>query len=145
MPAPRINALDHLVAVRAFYLDITEWATEDPSRWGPWVAPCPIREVEPSLQRKKRSHRKSRMDQRTRERMPVLPVLIVTITNALTSATDRLHAAQACIASDFVRKRIFEIPSHRAARLTRLEALDGVRSQDECGEATRRAGRAASF
>ena len=100
MPAPRINALDHLVAVRAFYLDITEWATEDPSRWGPWVAPCPIREVEPSLQRKKRSHRKSRMDQRTRERMPVLPVLIVTLTNALTSATDRLHAAQAVAAGD---------------------------------------------
>jgi hypothetical protein len=100
VPAPRINALDHLVAVRAFYLDITEWATEDPSRWGPWVAPCPIREVEPSLQRKKRSHRKSRMDQRTRERMPVLPVLIVTLTNALTSATDRLHAAQAVAAGD---------------------------------------------
>src|SRR5664280_2885678 len=40
-----------------------------------------------------------------------------------------------CIASDFVRKTIFEIPSHRAARLTRLEALDGVRSKDECGKA----------
>ena len=38
--APRINALDHLLAVRSFYLDITLWATEGPSRWGPWVAPC---------------------------------------------------------------------------------------------------------
>ncbi len=98
--APRINALDHLVAVRGFYLDITEWATEDPSRWGPWVAPCPVRETEPSLQRKQRSHRKSRMDQRTRERMPILPILITTLTNALTSATDRLHTAQAVAAGD---------------------------------------------
>ena len=82
-PAPRINAADHLMAVRAFYLDLSQWAAEDPSRWGPWVAPCPIREPEASLQRKKRSHRKSRMDQRTRERLPILPVLITTLTNAL--------------------------------------------------------------
>ena len=100
VPAPRINALDHLLAVRSFYLDITHWATEDPSRWGPWVAPCPIREPEASLQRKKRSHRKSRMDQRTRERLPLLPVLITTLNNALTLATDRLHAAQAVAAGD---------------------------------------------
>ena len=97
---PRINALDHLVTVRAFYLDITEWATEDPSRWARWVAPCPIREVEPSLQRKKRLHRKSRMDQRTRDRMPVLPALVTTLTNALTEATDRLHAAHAVAAGE---------------------------------------------
>ena len=64
VPAPRINALDHLVAVRAFYLDITQWATRGPVPVGPWVAPCPIRDTEPSLERKKRSHRKSRMDQR---------------------------------------------------------------------------------
>lgn len=92
---PRINALDHLVAVRAFYLDITEWAAEDPSRWGPWVAPCPIRAAESSQHRKQRSHRKSRMDQRTRDRMPALPLLITTLTTALTTATDRLRAARA--------------------------------------------------
>jgi integrase len=100
VPTPRINALDHLLAVRSFYLDITQWATEDPSRWGPWVAPCPIREAEPSLQRKKRSHRKSRMDQRTRERLPILPVLITTLNTALTSATNRMEAAQAVAAGD---------------------------------------------
>jgi len=100
VPTPRINALDHLLAVRSFYLDVTQWATEDPSRWGPWVAPCPIREAEPSLQRKKRSHRKSRMDQRTRERLPILPVLITTLNTALTCATDRMQAAQAVAAGD---------------------------------------------
>ena len=27
--------------VRAFYLDLTQWAADDPARWGPWVVPCP--------------------------------------------------------------------------------------------------------
>jgi hypothetical protein len=35
VPTPRINALDHLLAVRSFYLDITQWATEDPVPVGP--------------------------------------------------------------------------------------------------------------
>ncbi|MFJ5551224.1 hypothetical protein [Streptomyces sp. NPDC093225] len=34
------------IAVRAFYLDIARWATEEPARWGPWVAPCPIKAAE---------------------------------------------------------------------------------------------------
>lgn len=92
---PRINALDHLITIRAFYLDITQWAAEEPARWGPWVAPCPIREPEASSQRKRRSYRKSQMDQRTRDRMPLLPVLTTTINTAHKAATDLLHAAAA--------------------------------------------------
>ena len=38
----RLSYLDTLASVRAFYLDLAEWALEDPARWGPWVAPCPI-------------------------------------------------------------------------------------------------------
>ena len=38
----RLGYLDTLAGVRAFYLDLAEWALEDPARWGPWVAPCPI-------------------------------------------------------------------------------------------------------
>src|SRR5674536_150223 len=65
--------------------------------------------------------------------LPAGPVAITQHRPAVRTA----HQAgrRACIASDFVRKTIFEIPSHRAARLTRLEALDGVRSKDECGKA----------
>jgi hypothetical protein len=36
--APRAAALHNLAAVRAFYLDIAQWAMEDPSRWAPWAA-----------------------------------------------------------------------------------------------------------
>ncbi|HEY6424067.1 MAG TPA: site-specific integrase [Pseudonocardiaceae bacterium] len=92
---PRINAADHVMTVRAFYLDLSQWAADDPSRWGPWVVPCPVRDTEATAQKKKRSHRKSRMDQRTRERLPVMPVLVDTVTSALQTAAQRLQAAQA--------------------------------------------------
>ena len=72
--AERLNYLDVLRTVRAFYLDLAEWALEDPARWGPWVAPCPIRQHELS-RRKFVRQRKARMDARTRERLPLLPQL----------------------------------------------------------------------
>ena len=69
----RLGYLDILASVRAFYLDLAEWALDDPARWGPWVAPCPI--AGEDLQGKFTRRRKARMDARTRERLPVLPVL----------------------------------------------------------------------
>jgi hypothetical protein len=47
----------------------------DPARWARWEVPCPISDAE-IHRAKERKHRKARMDQRTRERLPVLPVLI---------------------------------------------------------------------
>ena len=34
--------MNTLAMVRAFYLYIAQWATDDPARWGPWAAPCPV-------------------------------------------------------------------------------------------------------
>jgi len=95
MPAlvPRLNWRECLVPVRALYLDLAQWAAEDPARWGPWVAPCPIREEETS-RRKARQHRKSRMDARTRERLPVLPVLVQTVGQRLEAAQELLETAR---------------------------------------------------
>lgn len=90
---PRLNYWECLIPVRAFYLDIAQWAADDPARWGPWVAPCPVREEETS-RRKERRHRKSRMDARTRERLPVLPVLVQTVTRRLQEARELLGAAR---------------------------------------------------
>lgn len=59
------------IAVRAFYLDIARWAVEEPGRWGPWAAPCPIKEAE-TTDRKRAKRVKAQMDQRTRERLPAL-------------------------------------------------------------------------
>jgi Phage integrase family len=90
--SPRLNATDELLRVRAFYLDIAQWAVEEPARWGPWAVPCPIGDNEIG-RTKMRKHRKSRMDQRTRERLPVLPVLVRTANERRQAAAARLHAA----------------------------------------------------
>jgi hypothetical protein len=73
----RLSYLDTLAAVRAFYLDLAQWALEEPARWGPWVAPCPISQQD-LTRRKHTRRRKARMDARTRERLPVLPILVRT-------------------------------------------------------------------
>ncbi|MGW6602500.1 tyrosine-type recombinase/integrase [Streptomyces sp. NPDC055036] len=92
---PRADrGINYVAMVRAFYLDLAQWAMDDPARWGIWAAPCPIREEEMS-RRKERSGRKSRMDQRTRERLPVLPVLVQTVDTERRLAAERLKAAQA--------------------------------------------------
>ncbi|MRH93300.1 tyrosine-type recombinase/integrase [Nocardia sp. SYP-A9097] len=94
VPTPRLNYKDELLRVRALYLDIAHWAVEDPARWGPWVAPCPITDAE--IQKaKERKHRKARMDQRTRERLPVLPVLVATVNDRRLAAAGLLAAAHA--------------------------------------------------
>ncbi|WP_438453227.1 tyrosine-type recombinase/integrase [Streptomyces asiaticus] len=91
--SPRLNAKDELIRVRAFYLDIAHWAAEEPARWAPWVVPCPISDEEIS-KAKDRKHRKARMDQRTRERLPVLPVLTATVDRRRRAAAGLLAAAE---------------------------------------------------
>jgi Phage integrase family len=93
--ASRVNAFDHLVTVRAFYLDLAQWAADDPARWGPWAAPCPVRDTDIAQRGKARTHRKSRMDQRTRERIPILPALLAKVDADRQAAAGRLRAAEA--------------------------------------------------
>ena len=89
----RLSYLDTLASVRAFYLDLAQWALEDPGRWGPWVAPCPISQQELS-RRKSVRRRKARMDARTRERLPVLPVLVRAAAQHRTDAQTLLAAGR---------------------------------------------------
>jgi integrase len=91
---PRHDASGSLAAVRTFYLEISRWAIDDPPRWAPWAVPCPIKEADISW-KKTLSHRKARMDARTRERMPVLPVLVRSADQRRKDAAARLRAAQA--------------------------------------------------
>jgi hypothetical protein len=91
--APRINYRECLTPVRAFYLDLACWALDDPARWGPWAVPCPVGPEEISRAKHKRQ-RKSRMDARTRERLPVLPVLIRTAAQRHKDTAGRLGTAR---------------------------------------------------
>ena len=52
---PRLNYRDCLIPVRAFYLDLAQWAADDPARWGPWVVPCPVREEESGRRKERRA------------------------------------------------------------------------------------------
>lgn len=89
----RLDGRSVLSAVRAFYLDIAEWADDDPARWGPWAVRCPVSASDVS-HKKDRSRRKSRMDQRTRERLPVLPALISWVETERTRTAELLAVAE---------------------------------------------------
>lgn len=91
--APRIGYRECLTPVRALYLDLAHWAVEDPGRWANWVAPCPVGEEEVNRKKAKRLL-KSRMDARTRERLPVLPVLIRSLDQRRSAADVLLGVAR---------------------------------------------------
>jgi len=90
----RINYRECLTPVRAFYLDLAHWAVEEPGRWGPWVAPCPVGEEEVN-RRKATRQRKSRMDARTRELLPALPALVRSVNTHRAAAHTLLTTARA--------------------------------------------------
>ena len=91
---PRLNAKDELIRVRALYLDIAQWAMEEPGRWAQWAVPSPVSDAEINWA-KERRRRKARMDQRTRERLPFLPVLTRTAADRKAATAARLQAAMA--------------------------------------------------
>jgi hypothetical protein len=97
--APRLTSRHTLAAVRALYLDLAQWALEDPARWAPWVAPCPVTKTDIN-HRKEARHRKSRMDARTRERLPVLPMLIRVVDDRRKHAQQLLEAADQTTAGE---------------------------------------------
>ena len=90
---PRVSYGQCLTSVRSFYLDLSQWAIEDPARWAHWVVPCPVSQDETG-NRKFVRRRKARMDARTRERLPVLPVLVRTVDRRRKTAEELLQAAR---------------------------------------------------
>ena len=84
-----------LMAVRAFYADLTHWALEDPARWARWVAPNPVSAQDLRGMGKARTRSQARMHQRTRELAPVLPQLVGAADAARHRAARALAAAAA--------------------------------------------------
>lgn len=97
---PRMSFVPLLTSVRAFYLDLAQWAAEDPARWAPWAAPCPISAAECSHKKYDR-RQKARADERTRERLPVLPTLVRLADQALKDAQGRLQVLRAAPAGSY--------------------------------------------
>ncbi|WP_399143142.1 tyrosine-type recombinase/integrase [Streptomyces sp. NBUA17] len=91
--SPRLSFVPVLTKIRAFYLDIAQWAADDPARWGQWAVSCPIKESEVSHKKHERQQ-KARSRERTRERMPVLPLLIRTASQQAEESRARLEAVR---------------------------------------------------
>ncbi len=90
--SPRKGTHLILLVVRAFYLDLQQWALEDPARWAQWAAPSPITEADTRGKIKELRLLKARMQARTRTLVPVLPRLVATAQAEL-EHTGRLLAA----------------------------------------------------
>jgi hypothetical protein len=87
----RLDRYTVLFAVRAFYLDIAQWALEDPS-WAPWAVRCPVRDSDVRGSMKQQRQRRARMHQRTRQLAPSLPTLADSVEDHL-GRMERLFAA----------------------------------------------------
>ncbi len=117
----RLNYRECLTPVRAFYLDLAHWAIEDPERWGSWVAPSPVG-AEEGIRRKATLQRKSRMNARTRSRLPALPGLVRAVDEARRTAA-LLHDAGR-------RAEPGETFMHAGSSFVRGARADGIWVQD---------------
>lgn len=82
-----------LMAVRAFYADLSHWALEDPARWAAWAAPSPVDSRDLAGMSKMLKQSRSRMHQRTRELAPLLPRLVDAAAKHRADTVAVLHAA----------------------------------------------------
>ncbi|WP_433553398.1 tyrosine-type recombinase/integrase [Micromonospora zamorensis] len=119
--------------VRAFYLDIAEWALADPS-WAEWVFPSPVRRVDIEGSTKRARATAAAMNQRTRERLPHLQRLVDTAEQwkndraALLDAASQtaIGATFACAGITYQRITFRDIPRALGNRKGHiyLESLD---------------------
>ena len=110
---PRKNIHALLMRVRAFYLDIQQWALEDPS-WVPWAVPSPVRKADTLGYEKARRKTVAAMHQRVRERLPHLP--------ALADAAGRCRAEAAALLAAATEREPGEVFDHAGTRYRRTAA-----------------------
>lgn len=114
----RLDGRATLSAVRAFYLDLAEWADDDPACWGPWAVRCPVNATY-VCHRKARLARKSRTDKRTRERLPVLLALVSWVHGERERTTELLAAARGTnpgelftVTGQTLRRSVVKVPGN---------------------------------
>lgn len=122
-----------------FYLDLAEWADDAPARWCPWAVRCPVNATDVSP-KKARLARKSRTDQRTRERLPVLPALVSWVRSERERTGKVLTAAKAAkpgelftAAGRTLRRSVMTVPG--SARIW-AEPPDGANVLTSCSKNT---------
>jgi site-specific recombinase XerD len=108
---PRVDMLRIAAPVRALYLDIQQWAIDDPS-WVCWVAPSPIRKRHTRLFARDNPAIRARVHQRIRERLPHLPLLCDT--------ADRLRTESAALLTEARRHEPGDAFEHGGRRYQRV-------------------------
>jgi integrase len=91
LEGPRVGKHRTLFAVRALYLDIASWATDD-AYWAQWAAPSFLTREDTKGNTKQKRRVQARMHQRIRDLAPILPRL-------LSSTATELKAAQGLLAA----------------------------------------------
>lgn len=117
---PRLDVLRIYSLVRAFYLDIQQWALEDPS-WAEWAVPSPITRNDIKGFHKLIRTRRAKMHQRIRDRLPQLPVLVDTADRRRRDAAALLE-----IADSYDRGQRFEHGGIRYQRTPQKTAQTNI-------------------
>jgi hypothetical protein len=118
---PRRFYITHLVTVRSFYLDIAEWALEDPT-WAEWAVPCPIRHGETIGLGKEKQKVIADMHQRIRERLPHLDAIAEAVEDQRRTTSELLNRAsgsqvgQTFEYAGLTYQRVAQYTKRRAAR-----------------------------
>lgn len=122
---PRKDYHGTLMTVRGFYLDLQEWALQDPS-WAPWAAPSPVHNSDTKGYLKERKRTTAEMYQRVRDRLPHLPRMAEVADQHRRTMAELLDLAQ--------RTAIGETFDHHGTRY-RHQAPTKPRRQRELGPA----------
>ncbi|MET9887140.1 site-specific integrase [Streptomyces sp. NPDC006430] len=120
-----------LFAVRAFYLDISQWALHD-AYWARWAAPCPVSLQDTKGVAKHRKHVTARMHQKVRQLAPLLPHLMSSVENRLSFQQEFIDRALAVAPGDEFthggrthRRRVYTaVKDEGETELRRLHATD---------------------
>ena len=123
---PRAYRFEILIRVRAFYLDLQEWALDDPSGWAEWAVRSPVRRRDIVGFGKQKKITTARIHQRTRERLPHLPVLVETAEQHLASTRALLTTATAT--------PVGEELDHEGRRLRRIVSGVDTRALSQQGK-----------
>lgn len=73
---PRSDPWNILITVQSMYYDIQAWAVDEPEKWAPWSAPCPIPRSEMRQLAKHKRRTRERTHNQIRTLQPLLPVLV---------------------------------------------------------------------
>jgi hypothetical protein len=131
---PRRDVATVLMSVRGFYLDLQHWAHGEPERWAYWAVPCPIRQIDVRRRSLTETRRASeRVAERTRQRQPLLGLLMSHVDERHQHATDLLAAALAVAPGEefsHTGRRYQRTTTNYDRRLERVTGVSPARIRD---------------